>query len=442
MTLNEKIKYIEDNNYIKGNLNLYYALISIYSFLFSGCLFLIIFFSRRWNYSLVLMSRISEKNPLGYLISFLVFFVIGLLSFGILFINCLMTILINKLFDFNIFRSFRCLKIKLFFKGKFYMMLKLNKGADDLKSYELDFLAWVKNKGFVLSDSKAISYLYGNYWRKPKVWTFIANNSRAILKDYEIYAGGTIFSKETTKLKVKVNEQEMHFSLVKLIPDKYIKSKLATKIPNSSWTLASLTFKLMNAFLKLKEDKYSETLLDMVERLFNDLAYIFNKKIIFIPKKHLDVFKSNYIFWFFDSYFSKSDLFNFCNDEDKDEFLQFLDKYLHRFKYCNEIIPYFKSLFNAINKDEEFKIIVETAIKLNKTSKHLNLTKRFRSIDGKINYMHDNYPEPITHDLIKIHMYDFWKEGQKNNEIDSRIILLKEFNKALQNNKMNESNKA
>nr|WP_307919397.1 hypothetical protein [Mycoplasmopsis bovis] len=56
-------------------------------------------------------------------------------------------------------------------------MLKLNKGADDLKSYELDFLAWVKNKGFVLSDSKAISYLYGNYWRKPKVWTFIANNS-------------------------------------------------------------------------------------------------------------------------------------------------------------------------------------------------------------------------------------------------------------------------
>nr|WP_307929241.1 hypothetical protein [Mycoplasmopsis bovis] len=122
--------------------------------------------------------------------------------------------------------------------------------------------------------------------------------------------------------------------------------------------------------------------------------------------------------------------------------LQFLDKYLHRFKYCNEIIPYFKSLFNAINKDEEFKIIVETAIKLNKTSKHLNLTKRFRSIDGKINYMHDNYPEPITHDLIKIHMYDFWKEGQKNNEIDSRIILLKEFNKALQNNKMNESNKA
>nr|WP_307929637.1 hypothetical protein [Mycoplasmopsis bovis] len=66
----------------------------------------------------------------------------------------------------------------------------------------------------------------------------------------------------------------------------------------------------------------------MVERLFNDLAYIFNKKIIFIPKKHLDVFKSNYIFWFFDSYFSKSDLFNFCNDEDKDEFLQFLDKYL------------------------------------------------------------------------------------------------------------------
>nr|WP_307914259.1 hypothetical protein [Mycoplasmopsis bovis] len=57
------------------------------------------------------------------------------------------------------------------------MMLKLNKGADDLKSYELDFLAWVKNKGFVLSDSKAISYLYGNYWRKPKVWTFIANNS-------------------------------------------------------------------------------------------------------------------------------------------------------------------------------------------------------------------------------------------------------------------------
>ncbi len=46
MTLNEKIKYIEDNNYIKGNLNLYYALISIYSFLFSGCLFLIIFFSK------------------------------------------------------------------------------------------------------------------------------------------------------------------------------------------------------------------------------------------------------------------------------------------------------------------------------------------------------------------------------------------------------------
>ncbi len=48
-----------------------------------------------------------------------------------------------------------------------------------------------------------------------------------ILKDYEIYAGGTIFSKETTKLKVKVNEQEMHFSLVKLIPDKSYKKQVS-----------------------------------------------------------------------------------------------------------------------------------------------------------------------------------------------------------------------
>nr|WP_307939350.1 hypothetical protein [Mycoplasmopsis bovis] len=49
----------------------------------------------------------------------------------------------------------------------------------------------------------------------------------AILKDYEIYAGGTIFSKETTKLKVNVNEQEMHFSLVKLIPDKSYKKQVS-----------------------------------------------------------------------------------------------------------------------------------------------------------------------------------------------------------------------
>ncbi len=84
----------------------------------------------------------------------------------------------------------------------------------------------------------------------------------------------------------------------------------------------------------------------MVERLFNDLAYIFNKKIIFIPKKHLDVFKSNYIFWFFDSYFSKSDLFNFCNDEDKDEFLQFLDKYFIQFWHFFYFLFFFVVIIN------------------------------------------------------------------------------------------------
>ncbi|EIN15398.1 Hypothetical protein, predicted transmembrane protein [Mycoplasmopsis agalactiae 14628] len=435
MTLNEKIKYINENNFIKEKLTLYYFLLSLYSLFFTAFLFLIIFFSSPWSLPLDLMKRISEENTLGYLISFIVFFVIGLVVFGILFINCLMLILVNKMINYNIFRALRCLKIKLFLSAKFKILLKLNKGEDDLKPYELDFLAWVKNKGFVLSDSKAISYLYGNYWRRPKVWTFIANSSRAILKDYEIYAGGTIFSKEPTRLKVKVNNQEMHFSLVKLIPDKYIKNKLVAKIPNSSWILASLTFKLMNTFLKLKKDKYSEDLIDMVERLFNDLTYIFNKKIIFSPKKHLDVYKSNYIFWFFDSYFSNSELFNFCDDEQKDEFLEFLNKFTHRFEYHDEVIAYFESLFAGITNDEEFKIIVDTAIKLNGKNKHLNLTKRFRSVDGKINFMRDNYPEPITNELIKIHMYDFWKEGQKNNEIDSRIILLKEFNKALENNK-------
>nr|WP_307937442.1 hypothetical protein [Mycoplasmopsis bovis] len=40
---------------------------------------------------------------------------------------------------------------------------------------------------------------------------------------------------------------------------------------------------------------------------------------------------------FFDSYFSKSDLFNFCNDEDKDEFLQFLDKYFKKFPILDTI---------------------------------------------------------------------------------------------------------
>ncbi|CAL59151.1 hypothetical protein MBOVJF4428_00168 [Mycoplasmopsis agalactiae] len=435
MTLNEKIKYINDNNFIKEKLNLHYFLLSLYSLFFTAFLVLIIFFSSRWDYSLGLMTRISEKNPLGYLISFLVFFVIGLVTFGILFINCLMLILVNKMINYNMFRALRCLKIKLFFSAKFQILLKLNKGEDDLKPYELDFLAWVKNKGFVLSDSKAISYLYGNYWRRPKVWTFVANSSRATLKDYEIYAGGTIFSKEPTRLKVKVNNQEMHFSLVKLIPDKYIKNKLVAKVPNSSWILASLTFKLMNTFLRLKKDKHSEELINMVERLFNDLTYIFNKKIIFRPKNHLDVFKSNYIFWFFDSYFSNSELFNFCDDEQKDEFLEFLNKFTNRFEYHNEVINYFKALFIGINSNEEFRIIVDTAIKLNSQNKHLNLTKRFRSVDGKINFMRDNYPEPITNELIKIHMYDFWKEGQKNNEIDSRIILLKEFNKSLENNK-------
>nr|WP_307927116.1 hypothetical protein [Mycoplasmopsis bovis] len=76
------------------------------------------------------------------------------------------------------------------------------------------------------------------------------------------------------------------------------------------------------------------------------LTYLI-KKFIFIPKKHLDVFKSNYIFWFFDSYFSKSDLFNFCNDEDKDEFLQFLDKY-----FKNSILTLYN--FNNLLKNSYF----------------------------------------------------------------------------------------
>lgn len=83
--------------------------------------------------------------------------------------------------------------------------MKLNKGEDDLKFYELDFLVWVKNKGFVLSDLKVILYLYGNYWRRLKVWIFVVNSFRVILKDYEIYVGGIIFFKELIRLKVKVN---------------------------------------------------------------------------------------------------------------------------------------------------------------------------------------------------------------------------------------------
>lgn len=66
-------------------------------------------------------------------------------------------------------------------------------------------MVWVKNKGFVLSDLKVIFYLYGNYWRRLKVWIFVVNSFRVMLKDYEIYVGGIIFFKELIRLKVKVN---------------------------------------------------------------------------------------------------------------------------------------------------------------------------------------------------------------------------------------------
>lgn len=119
MILNEKIKYINDNNFIKEKLNLYYFLFFFYLLFFIVFLVLIIFFFSKWDYLLGFMVRISEKNFLGYLIFFLVFFVIGLVVFGILFINCLMFILVNKVINYNMFRVFRCLKIKLFFSVKF-----------------------------------------------------------------------------------------------------------------------------------------------------------------------------------------------------------------------------------------------------------------------------------------------------------------------------------
>lgn len=107
----------------------------------------------------------------------------------------------------------------------------------------------------------------------------------------------------------------MYFLLVKLIFDKYIKNKLVVKVLNLLWILVFLIFKFMNIFLRFKKDKYFEELINMVERFFNDLIYIFNKKIIFRFKNYLDVFKLNYIFWFFDLYFSNFELFNFCDDE-------------------------------------------------------------------------------------------------------------------------------
>ncbi|WP_029513495.1 MAG4530 family protein [Mycoplasmopsis primatum] len=434
MTLKEKFKFIKDKNLIKDRPYLYlipifFALMILLSSLFVGSFFI---FNKEKAF--LWLQGLDRVHYQGHYIFIHIVLSISLIISFFIFMTFLTKLLINKYFYLNIFRCLKWVKIMFLLTGKFSLFKKFNASMDTFSQQDFEYIKWAQKNGFVIVGNKAISYRYKNYYKKCDDLNFVANSSNVALKSVKTFAGSKLEKLDLSSYKISLNGKKMFFSMAEYIPSKFISWNILISIPTFNWTINKQIMDIIELFVLWKNDKYSEKIINDIEEAFFDLTFLIHKSKIWKINSYVKQFKVLYVSLFFKAYFTNIGLLNIYDENDTKAFIDFIEKYCNRYNHSFELISFFNEILVQIQKDKTYKPISDSMQKLINEKKHLEIKRRFLNIDQKIQFMTNHYPEEIKNEILLLYLNGLLNVGEIDNEIDSRIILIKEINKSIEGN--------
>ncbi|MGP1451289.1 MAG: MAG4530 family protein [Metamycoplasmataceae bacterium] len=447
MLLEEKIQLMKDGKYLKNKLLKYYffLLFSIFLFVLNFYLTLILYEKSIPMFKSFDLSKI-DKYQKSYVLIWIFMIIFGYLEIN-WFINSLSSILLNRYFEFNIFRSLKWFKVKLFTLFKFSLFKQIKQKIEENNMESKDFINYMQNNNFILHSSQAISFKYSDFWRKTNDLDFISKDLNSKLKNIDKYKNIKINFIDDITAKLELEQTKIEVLIAKYIPNKYISKINGIKIPNIKWMIAMKIHQLFRLYLmnkneiSISKNKIQNTLLD--------LAFLLNKSNSWKMNKTIHAIANLYLSNFFISYYINTYCFNLTNKEDNQNLLKYLKNKIQENKMTNELLFFFDELLNKLNNEKTIQIMsnkineivknkeeleikfIETSTNENKeisTLKRLFLTKLEKENFLKNQYKNSNIKNKYITFLLK----DFEKINEKDNELDIRKILLLELNKQIE----------
>lgn len=447
MLLEEKIQLMKDGKYLKNKLLKYYffLLFSIFLFVLNFYLTLILYEKSIPMFKSFDLSKI-DKYQKSYVLIWIFMIIFGYLEIN-WFINSLSSILLNRYFEFNIFRSLKWFKVKLFTLFKFSLFKQIKQKIEENNMESKDFINYMQNNNFILHGSQAISFKYSDFWRKTNDLDFISKDLNSKLKNIDKYKNIKINFIDDITAKLELEQTKIEVLIAKYIPNKYISKINGIKIPNIKWMIAMKIHQLFRLYLmnkneiSISKNKIQNTLLD--------LAFLLNKSNSWKMNKTIHAIANLYLSNFFISYYINTYCFNLTNKEDNQNLLKYLKNKIQENKMTNELLFFFDELLNKLNNEKTIQIMsnkineivknkeeleikfIETSTNENKeisTLKRLFLTKLEKENFLKNQYKNSNIKNKYITFLLK----DFEKINEKDNELDIRKILLLELNKQIE----------
>lgn len=450
MILDKKIEIMIEKRYIKEKLLKYYFFMFLSLFLFFINLYLKLELIFK-NQTLIKSIDINKIKTMGLLSSFFVWISLVFISYLLIiwFLSSLASILLNRYYKFNIFRSIKWLKVKLFTLFKFTLLDKFKQSlrTDDKKT--LEFIQYMQKNNFIIHGSKSIALKYTDYWRETNDLDFMSMSLNSNFKDLNQQENVKINFVDNISAKLELqneNNANVEVLIAKYIPSQYIKTLKEIKIPNIEWMIAMKIHQLFRFYL-LEKNKV-EVSESKIKNSLLDLAFLFSKTKTWKMKKIINTFADLYLSNFFISYYINTYCFDLTNSEEAKNLLAYLKTNIQKNETIDELSFFFDELFEELQNNKEIQLISnkinnivknkeELEIKFIEASsskdKEISTLKRlFLSKIEKENFIKKQYNNSIIENkYIDLYIKDFQKDEQKDEQLDVRQILLLELNKQI-----------
>ncbi|WP_373422502.1 MAG4530 family protein [Mycoplasma miroungigenitalium] len=447
MLLKDKINFLKQKNWIKNSLKRYYLFLFLSTLLFSVILYIFVLVSTS-NFEL--FNILKNKNK-GQDIAFKTYVYLYILLIVLLFLqviwflNSLSIIYINKYYEYNWFRAYKWLKLKLFVTLNIRVLKQMTTKNEQKDDVERNIIFRMQKNGFVLHGSKSLELKYKDYFRKANDLDFISYEKNCKLNNIgnlkTIYNDG-LFA------KYSYDNKPVEIFLPKFIQKNKIWNKNGFFLPKRHFLISMKIHQLFKSFMLSKKnlDKSDEK----VENALMDLAFLISKSNILSIKKIISHIEYMYFSNFFVSYFMKSDAFVPTKDN-INSFLIYINSKLNLNGHLFELNELFNLIFKKMNL-KKFNLISKKINEIIKDkykfeqeilniSTHKDKTicslKRVFSSDNEYNILMSRFKEIDYKNLSGVlnSLIDEFKGIQNENNgsisIDIRELLLLELAKRL-----------
>lgn len=446
MILEDKIDLIHQFKLIKEKLYFQYILLFI-SFIF---LPIMAFFGLVAIIDPSFYGRSFPQNSnksIGYLVISIIFILLFWACFyG--FTKTMSIIMINKYFEFNIFRALKWFKIYLIINFHYDIFKMINAKNSTSDKLNTNLISFFDSKGLVLYGGGSINFAYNDFWRENNDLDFASASNETKYIDTKSLENLEEKFKDFAASKYQYNNIKIEVLYLKYIPKRFITTKNNIKIPNINFMIAMKMHQILHLYLVNNDDKISK--LDYEAKIKNsyiDLAFLLSKNNYWNYKKITEAFSHLYLSNYFLQFYLNKNIFDFSKPQNTEKFLEFVK--LNNSKNINfsEVYLFIRNFVKLIDKNIFIKNIGDGINKIleNKHSlydKFINEPKlnknnfsslkwTFANEHEKNDFLNKYYKNiDVQNPIVNCFLNEL--NGTDNNMLDVRKILLYELNQKME----------